>query len=320
MIINPFSSIPVHPKSHVRGWSQHWANTLGTTVAQKAESYDNCESLYLDHGVNYGGGLNLFGGVTDEVFDRLKNLSESNGQLYSLDIDMPDYGLMLSKRIGQATCDARLNLIIDELKKIFKESKKITQYDINAKNIVIGDSHATSYAKDDSAIVRKNGQTLYGAIESGFIESCVNMFQKKYDCITLSLGAIDIRHHIMRQENPNKSLIMLLDKYIEIAKKISSELDCDIEIAAPHPIEHTERRIPKTGFYKGDPFYGSYLDRKCLVELFIEYIKNSGIRCVHQPISRYSINAFDYAKEYMELGSSVHLAPVHYRYNSDWGM
>jgi hypothetical protein len=320
MIINPFSSIPIHPKSHVRGWSQHWANTLGTTIAKKSESYDNCESLYLDHGVNYSGGLNLFGGVTDEVFDRLKNLSESNSELYSLDIDMPDYGLMLSKRIGQATCHNDLPLIIEKLNDKFKSSKTITQYDIDAKHIAIGDSHATSYALSNSAVIKKNGQTLYGALKSGFINDALDKTKKGYESITLCLGSIDVRHHLCRLDDPLKELRDILDDYIALAKETALKHGGECYIAAPHPVEYECRRIPKTGFYKGSAYYGSLSRRKDLVDFFIDYIETSGVKCVHQPNQRYHMDPEHYANEYMELGSSVHLSPIHYRSVSDWGM
>lgn len=124
----------------------------------------------------------------------------------------------------------------------------------------------------------------------------------------------------MRFDGPLAQLGILLNQYIELAKNISCEYDCIVEIAAPHPVEFEDRRIPQTGFYKGTPFYGSLKERQELTKSFIDYINDYGIKVVRQPIERYDIDPEQYSKEYMELGSSVHLAPIHYRSNSDWRM
>lgn len=321
MIINPFSSIPSHPKSHVRGWAQHWANSLNVKVAHKGDDFSQESDLYIDHGVNFGGGLNLLGGVTQEVFDNLQILVNSKARLFSLDIDMPDYGTMLRKRIGQATCHKDLHLIIDALEEKFKSAQTLTQYDlIHPKNICIGDSHATAYADKNSAVIKKNGQTLYGALQNDYINDVLSKTTKKYDKITLCLGSIDVRHHLARLDNPQDSLKQLLDRYISLSKEVASKHQCLVEISCPPPVEFENRRIPQTGLYKGTPFYGSLEERKKLTYFFIAYLIEQGANVVHQPIERYEMNPEEYAKEYMELSSSVHIAPIHYRSNSDWGM
>lgn len=320
MIINPFSAAPVHAKSHARGWSQHWANSLNTTVALKTDDYSSAHELYLDHGANYSGGLNLFGGVTQEVFDNLNNLLKSNAELYSLDIDMPDYVTMLRKRIGQNTCHKDLALIIDQLELRFKDCPTVTQYDLYLKHLAIGDSHATAYAKKDSAVIRTNGQTLYGALKDGKILDLTSEIKKHYESITFVFGAIDVRHHLIRQDNIEHSTMMLLDDYIQLVRKIGYQLDCKIEVAIPPPVEFEGRRIPQTGFYKGTPFFGILDDRKYLTDFILNYLIEEDMNVVHQPIERYEMDPEAYAKEYMELGSSVHIAPIHYRSNSNWGM
>lgn len=319
-VFNAFARTPLNKKSHVRGWDLHWANCLDAKVADKTVEIFDAKNIYFSHGVNYSGGLNLFGGVTDEVFASLNNLINSKAQLYSLDIDMPKYADMLQKRIGQSTCDGRLSSIIEKLDKKFSTAKTITQYDIKAKHICIGDSHATSYALPKSAVIKKNGQTLHGALKSGFIQESMSKTKIKYESITLCLGSIDVRHHLCRFDEPLKELCKLLDDYIALAKETALEHGCECVIAAPHPVEYEGRRIPKTGFYKGAPYYGNLEERQKLVDFFIDYIETSGVKCVNQPKDRYAMDPELYAKEFMELGSSVHLAPIHYRSNSDWGL
>ena len=52
MIINPFSPIPKSDKSHTRGWSIIWSQRLNCDIGDKNTIYKDCETLYIDHGVN----------------------------------------------------------------------------------------------------------------------------------------------------------------------------------------------------------------------------------------------------------------------------
>jgi hypothetical protein len=55
--------------SHTHGWALSWAENLGVPI-----NYDNdpINEIYVDHGVNFGGSLNLFGGYTQELEDRIE--------------------------------------------------------------------------------------------------------------------------------------------------------------------------------------------------------------------------------------------------------
>ena len=94
MITGTFNKIPKKKNSHGFGWARTWSENLGVGINHNG---DYVEVLYLDHGVNFGGSLNLFSGFNDELEDRINNFLEAK-VIYSLDIDMPDYGEMLKKR------------------------------------------------------------------------------------------------------------------------------------------------------------------------------------------------------------------------------
>ena len=94
MITGTFNKIPRKKNSHGYGWARTWSENLGVGINHEGYQVD---VLYLDHGVNFGGSLNLFGGFTDELERRINNFLEAR-IVYSLDIDMPDYGAMLKKR------------------------------------------------------------------------------------------------------------------------------------------------------------------------------------------------------------------------------
>jgi len=318
MIFNLFASIPVNIKSHVRGWSMHWAECMGTTIATKDSDLSVISKLYWDHGVNFSGGLNLFGGVTDEIVDKIEQLIAQNGELVSLDRPMPDYADQLERRIGQATCSPRLtNAMLSALKAKLSSSRTLHQHDLTKSSAAIGDSHSTAYARPNSLVLRTNGLTLHGALLRGEFIKQIHLLTKIPKTITLVAGSIDIRHHIGRQPDPVKAIEELSDRYSRVIEFINSELHINIEVAMPVPVEYEGRRLPQTGYYNGTPFYKSHTERREWTDYFIDLI-NCDNKVIGPPQEWYSMDGEEYAKTYMELGSSVHIAPKHYR-RFNWG-
>ena len=134
--------------------------------------------------------------------------------------------------------------------------------------------------------------------------------------ITFSLGSIDIRHHILR--HPNFKLSDMLNDYVRQADAISDETGAIISFAAPVPVEYEERKLPKTGYYKGVPFTGTRQQRFDLTIEFIERLKEiSKGRVIMPPEEWYYMDPKQYAETHMEMGGSVHIAPIYYR-NKNW--
>ena len=100
MIVNPVTNIPVNAKSHIHGYAQKWSGLLDEKISHKCNNLD--EELFVEHGVNFSGALNLFGGANEDLYNRFENAMKVK-ILTSLDIDMPDYGAMIKKRIGAKT-------------------------------------------------------------------------------------------------------------------------------------------------------------------------------------------------------------------------
>jgi hypothetical protein len=85
------------------------------------------------------------------------------------------------------------------------------------------------------------------------------------------------------------------------------------------PVEYEDRKLPKTGYYKGTPFYGSRDQRLELTYRFIDRLnKRCSGRIVSPPNSWYTMDGEKYAKTFMENSSSVHISPEYYR-RKDWG-
>jgi len=132
--------------------------------------------------------------------------------------------------------------------------------------------------------------------------------------ITFCFGSIDIRHHLLRHDNVD--LKAMIKEYIKQAKECTD----NPKFAAPVPVEYEGRKLPKTGYYKGTPFYGSQSERKRITTEFIDILtEESNNNVVKPPSFWYDMDPEKYALNFMERNSSVHIAPPFYRRN-DFGV
>ena len=66
----------------------------------RLRDYNDYDELYVYHGNDWGGDLNLFGGVANFPHAyNFRNFSQFKGKVYSLVIDMPDYHAQVSSKI-----------------------------------------------------------------------------------------------------------------------------------------------------------------------------------------------------------------------------
>lgn len=308
MIINPFANIPANENSHVRGWSQHWANLLNVPIAVKDELPKG--TAYIDHGVNYEPGtLNLFGGLTDATIGRLDALAQSGIDLVSLDYSLADCGYI--KNLEKRGLDKAL---LDKLASMFAKAPTLTQTKLDLEEYVIGDSHSTAFADKGQGVIRKNGMTCYGVITSKEFLLPTNPNAKKR---ILSLGSIDIRHHVLREGSIGTK--RLVGMYVDWIMKGDDRDNIETLVCTPVPVEHEGRRIPKTGWYKGSPFAGSRESRLRETMLFIDELNRlmSG-KVISPPRRWYEMDGEEYANNHMELSSSVHISPKHYLSRGGW--
>jgi hypothetical protein len=313
MIFNPFITIPANPKSHVRGWALHWSECLNTPIAKPDDWLVGRNTVYIEHGVNFGGTLNLFGGVTDQIINRLEELIEHKGNLVSLDIPMPDYAQQLGKRSAPRLTQGLLAALNTRL----LDSTTLTQFDLKSDLVAIGDSHSTAYCPKGGSVILTNGLTLHGALEKGHFVEQIGRLVHKPRRVTLVCGSIDIRHHIGRFEAHEGAVMVLCNKYSGLIDFLNNEYGIEVEVAAPVPVEWEERKIPQTGFYKKTAFTGTQTTRRQWTNQFISHMTESH-SVVSPPAEWYSMDGEEYAKTYMEPNSSVHIAPPFYRRNN-WG-
>jgi hypothetical protein len=318
IICNPISNIPRHPKSHTRGWSDHWAHLLGAkVVCNVMDGILDADITYVDHGVNFGGTVNLFGGLTDAIVIKLNTLRLAKN-IVSLDVPMPKYGEEFRKRIGNKTTS---QLVTEQwcidIDRDFENVRTLRQCDLDLEGVTIGDSHATAFAGVGHKVLRKNGRTLHGAVyqDGGLAALVPNDLNLNH--IRFCMGSIDIRHHALRHD-----LAQLEDtiwNYVQQGEEIGQKHGAWTSFCYAVPVEHENRRIPKTGYYNGEPFFGSREERLEVTDWFNELLRTATSGAVIAPPKDwYHMDGLEYSKEIMELGSSVHIAPPNYaRYN--WG-
>ena len=319
ILTNPISNIPKLKNSHVLGWSLVWADQLDAGIDHACSAnIANAKTVYIEHGVNFGGTLNLFGGATKDIFDRINRVA-AHPQVVSLDFNMPDWGEQLRKRIGAPTTYKGITeQWCDALSKRLKGTPSLKQEELlkfskKFDGVSVGDSHTPAYSRKTDIVLRENGKTLFGTLRRGLISEFRGM--KPFGEVTFSYGSIDIRHHLLRHED---KLDELLDEYVKQGNAIAAEHDCNVSFTAPVPVEYEGRRLPKTGYFKGTPFFGSRQDRLDLTYRFIDGLNKRRVNVVQPPKEWYTMDGEKYANTYMENSSSVHISPQYYRRN-DWG-
>lgn len=284
----------------------------------KIDNYNDCDIVAVYHGNDWGGSVNMFGGVKAfGAIDQIVNLSKFKGEVWSLAIDFPDYAGMIKPRVDKEP-DAHpswKNVDWENLAKMPSISKKTDPNDfvtsIN-RDLAFGDSHAISMYRRGWEINSVPFKTLYGALEMG-LKSFVR--GSKYDRLESYFGNIDIRHHLLRQPDPKKATKQLVDRYVEQAKELRESVKAGvIRIWEPLPIENESRKLPKTGYYKGTPFYGSWAERNEIRKIFIEELLSNSIDGVDifQWTDKLLNEKGELDFEAMEKPQSVHLSRASY--------
>jgi len=327
IIANPFTPIPKSNKSHVKGWSIIWQQRLeGCEIADSKTDLSLYDEIYIDHGVNFSGSLNLFGGFNDQVYAKCEQLIKAwkNGaEIISLDWDVTDcdYVGQIEKRYGAKTTSKKLDWdFLDDIEGCLNSSETLGMSQlINCNKTMIGDSHAVAYSLPNQKIFRENGRTLHYCISKGVYNYILDTLSSRRrfvpsNEIDLCLGSVDVRFHALRLGiDPQEMAKQYSDQIIEAEDK----LECVINPCAPVPIEFEERRIPKSGMYEGKPFYGSRYDRYEWTMSFINYLDNYH-NVVMPPSDWYEMHPGEYAHGIMEMTSSVHIAPINYRSVLGW--
>ena len=285
---------PIKLNSHNAGWTYVYKNMIEQSgkyqcvdVSNRSTDINDYDSIYINEGVNFKSGQwNLFGGMSHDVIQRLKDLNNYKGSVYCWGHNAPDYNHLSIKRIDGLI---KFNKHIEPLDSI-----------LNSNNLILGDSHSISIYKPAWEISRNDGNTLYS-----FLHHPENYIKKSYDKVHAYFGNIDIRFHLCRQADPKQATLDLVNDYIKLCYKENIIPTCLL------PIESESRKIPKSGLYKGKPFFGSRELRSELMCIFNDNIIKHFDQCIQWPTEWYD-NIDWYEKNVMESKQSVHVRPEYY--------
>jgi hypothetical protein len=311
------TGIPRSKYSHNAGMSLIYKHQLEMLHNQKItiirkEPWDEFDLIYLDHGTAFKGLLNLFGGAVQknaQNYERLKTKTK----LISLGIEMPNYGELCKDRLS--SCDDYWKKVDWDLISEKCKNTDFIQHVHTTDKLVLGDSHSMSAWLPYQMIIRKDGRTLAGVLRKS-IRKEINdggIDPNSLNQITLYFGNIDVRHHILRNENPEQYIDSLLAEYEKQILELGIK---NVEIMKLLPIESESRKLPKTGYFKNTPFFGSQQERARIRKYFNQGLE---LMCkrnnfIFSEIEKFDdMHIMDYETEIMEKPGSVHIAPLYYR-------
>jgi hypothetical protein len=312
LVTSPFTHISSNIHSHRAAQAAIYANQLEETgydvhLDRTGDIHPNLHSfdeIFVYHGNDWGGSLNLFGGMKNYGnIDNLIRYSRFMGTVFSLWIDHPKYSEMLEPRMKGDFHPDWHKVDWDNLKRI--EQTAITVREIKRTNkVVTGDSHAICMYRPGWFVNSVPFKTLHGALKEG-----LNTFiQPHHEIAEFYFGNIDVRHHLMRQSNPEEAARDLANRYYEQLSQLDLAKVSAYELL---PIENESRALPKTGYYKGTPFYGDWASRQTLRLIFKDEMKKL---CAQGSVNfiewtSYLLNdKFELDFAHMEKPKSVHLS------------
>jgi hypothetical protein len=257
--------------------------------------WGNYDLLYVCEGVNFvEGSFNVPGGPQPLHTEKMKAIAEFKGELrYSNSLF--DFNKFNQRLKVEGT---------------FPETNSISWYNtflahgLVSRKGVVGDSHALSVWKPGHSLDFTAGRTLHGFLKRETVEE----ISSRFDEVTLYFGNIDLRFHLMRQENPQQATADLFNRYVDFAKQLKKATLVELL-----PVEHESRKIPGTGLYKKQPFFGTREERMQLREIANEIINNSGLDVIQWPSEWIDADGTKML-DILEMKQSVHLRPKHYPY------
>jgi hypothetical protein len=313
LVTSPFTHVSSHIHSHRAAQAAIYAEQLTVehsphvhldrtgNIAPDPNAFDD---VYVYHGNDWGGTLNLFGGMKNYGnIDNLIRYSKIKGPVYSLWIDHPKYSEMLEPRMKGDIHPDWHKVDWDNLKVL--EDTAVTVREIESVNrAVAGDSHAICMYRPGWFVNSVPFKTLHGALKEGLS----TFIQPYHEIAEFYFGNIDVRHHLCRQPNPEQATRDLANRYYEQLSQLDLAKVSAYELL---PIENESRALPKTGYYKGTPFYGSWEDRNRCRLIFKEEMRKL---CAQGSVNfiewtSYLLNdKFELDFEHMEKPKSVHLS------------
>ena len=314
-------NIPTRKHSHNAAWVWLYKNMLHSagwtdvTILGNHDTYEGYDAMIFYPGISYAGTINFFFGVDDNVVRRFSRIQDFEGPTFIMNHEMPLIGNTIKGRLHNKSTSTKVGqLKLDKLDEICKNTLGFNNVE-KSKKLCFGDSHCFSTWQPGYSVCRNDGLTLFSTLRDGVkqtIEENSGISTNDLTHLTFYMGNIDIRHHLMRQENPFEKVHAM---GIELGHQLKSLNVPNVTIVHALPIENISRKLPKTGYYKKTPYFGTWEERTKLVNTFNTAVDKISIENKHQtfvwPETFLNENGeLDF--EYMERPKSVHLSPMSY--------
>ena len=317
-------NIPARKHSHNAAWVRLYRNMLqaagweDVTILGNHDTYEGYDVMIFYPGISYNGNINFFFGIDDNVVRRFARIQDFDGPTFVLNHDMPLIGTTVGKRLANKSTSLKVGqLNLQKLDEICVDTKRL-DYVENSSKLCFGDSHCFSAYLPGYSVCRNDGLTLYSTLRDGLknvIEENSGLAVEDLTHLTFYMGNIDIRHHLCRQENPREKVHAMI---IELSHQLKSLKIPNIEIVQALPIENISRKLPKSGYYKGTPYFGTWEERTKLVHTFnmsVDKIAVENNWSVFRWPEAFLNEKGELEFDYMERPKSVHLNPLAYRWD-----
>ena len=276
--------------------SEHIVGDLD--VNPDPSTWNQYERLYILEGVNYQENIfNFIGGPQPEHRAKLEAMAKFKG--LAIAVNVPIDLNVFNKRFG-----------IDHQFSVINTINFAKLHGDVTRKLVRGDSHSLSAWRPGFGLDRTDGKTLFGFLKDA--DSLIQEWNQKYDETVTYFGNIDLRFHLMRQSNPKEATKELFNRYVEFSLKLNSNT-----IIGLLPVENESRKLPGTGLYLKQPFFGSRQERMELREIAHDIIRQSGCKHYIWPDSWIDEDGMAMF-EYMEPKQSVHLKPKYYIFSNEF--
>jgi hypothetical protein len=255
------------------------------------EKWNDYDALFVCEGVNFvPGSFNVPGGPQPLHYEKMKAIGNYKGIVKFINNKFDFEGFNKRLKIED------LNFPDGNFVELFMS------YGNRSRKAVVGDSHALSVWRPKYALDFTPGRTLHGFLKRNTPE----LMNEVFDEAILYFGNIDLRFHLMRQEKPFSATVDLFTRYVEFAKQLNN-----VTLVNLLPVEHESRKIPGTGLYKKQPFFGTRSERMELWETANKIMNESGLKTIQWPeewVDEDGTKMLDI----LEMKQSVHLKPKHY--------
>lgn len=254
-------------------------------------SWSDYDALFVCESVNFvENSFNIPGGVQDSHIEKMQAMANYKGIVKFINkvFDFEGFNKRIKIENAQFPKGDLINLFMET--------------GLESRKCVIGDSHALSVWKPGFGLDWTAGRTLHGFMNRRTPQE----INELYDQTTLYFANIDLRFHLMRQPDPVRATTELFNAYVEFAKQLK-----DCTLVQLLPVEHESRKIPGTGLYKKQPFFGTRADRMMLRTIANNIIADSGLKFMTWPetwIDEDGTKMLDI----LEQKQSVHLRPKHW--------